>query len=96
MPQPLAEVKPPQITTRRRTRAAGDVHTQRKYDHRRRMGWTQFDARHQAVLEARAAVRAGEHGARFALRQALIDLAACAEEMCVPMMAPTAQYQSDV
>lgn len=73
---------------RRPTRAETDIKAQRVYDARRKMDWPVWEARIEAVRNAKAAVRAGEAGSRFALRQALVDLAACCEEMCVPMLAP--------
>lgn len=74
-------------TGRRRVKA--DVAQQRRHDStRRKLGWPQFEARYQAVGQARQAVRKGEQGARSALRQSLIDLAACCEEIAEPMAAP--------
>lgn len=97
MPIALADVNPPKVRPTTRSRAGRDIATQRKYDHRRRMGWPQFEQRSEAVMEARAAVRRGERGARFALRQALVDLASCCEELVAPMAAPNERLiaQSD-
>lgn len=67
-----------------------DVTIQRRHDVKRPLSWPQYEARHDAVLEARRAVRKGEPGARYALRQALVDLAACCERIAEPMDAPTA------
>lgn len=72
----------------RPTRAQLDVRLQRTYDKRRRMTWHVYNARVEAVGQAKDALRAGVPGAKFALRQALVDLAACCEEMSVPMLAP--------
>lgn len=88
MPVALADVHPPKVRPTSRSRASRDIAVQRKYDHRRRMGWPQFESRLDAVTRARAAVRAGERGAKFALRQALVDLASCCEELVAPMAAP--------
>lgn len=52
------------------------------------MGWPCYEARLEAVTAARLAVRRGEAGSRFALRQALVDLASACEELASPMVAP--------
>lgn len=74
------------LTGRRRVRS--DVLLQRECDRARAIGWPQYEARMTAVAQAREAVRAGEYGARHALRQALVDLAAACERLAEPMYAP--------
>jgi hypothetical protein len=79
-------------------RARSDIQLQRAYD-RRHTGnaWGLYQARVAAVNGAREAVELDlDPAARFALRQALVDLAACCERMAATMRAPTARVQRDV
>lgn len=77
--------KPP---TEAQVRAREDVDHQKTLDHRRRVDWPCYHQRSLAVLDAQAAVEQEETGATYALRQALIDLASCAEEIASTMPAP--------
>jgi hypothetical protein len=74
----------------RRTRR--DIDLQRSYDERRPLGWPCLYARLEAIEEARAAIREGDSWARYALRQALIDLASVSEELASRMNAPTIRF----
>jgi hypothetical protein len=88
----VAERQPTVVRPRgpgRPRRARKDVELQRQYDVRRDLGWEHCLRRQDAVAEARAAVGAGEAGAEWALRQALIDAASAAEELAAGMRAPT-------
>lgn len=69
-----------------------DVELQLSYDRRRNIGWPVFEARYQAVLEAQDAELMGEVGARYALRQALIDLQSCCEHLCLGLARPVRPY----
>jgi hypothetical protein len=46
-------------------------------------------ARMQAVVDAQRALRANEVGARYALRQSLVDLAAVAEAVAADLPSPS-------
>lgn len=70
-------------------RAAEDVDLQRTYDRRRGMGYGLLEVRFNACLEARAARLRGDAHSSWAERQALVDLASCAQEMASRMPAPT-------
>jgi hypothetical protein len=73
-----------------RRRVSSDVAVQRRHDTKRPLSWPQYEARYAAVIAARQAVRQGEPGSRFALRQALVDMAAVCEAIASPMTAPNA------
>jgi hypothetical protein len=73
-------------------RVKADVAAQRAYDGQRPLGWPCYEARLQAVEDAREAIRRGEDGARLALRQALVDVAAISEELASRMRAPTRRF----
>jgi hypothetical protein len=86
---------PPANETTRR--AHNDVALQRRYDNKRNPGWPVYQARIQAVQDARQAVdQQLDPAAKYALRQALIDLAACAEQLAAGMRAPTVRLQTDL
>lgn len=69
-----------------------DVQLQKTYDVRRNVGWPVFEARVQAVREAQDAELMGETGAQYALRQALVDLQAVCEHLCLGMARPVRPY----
>ena len=71
------------------TRAAEDIDLQRTYDRRRSMGYGLLEVRFRACLDASMARARGSEHARHAERQALVDLASCAQEMAARMLAPT-------
>lgn len=73
---------------RRPHRGTIDVKVQRLHDAKRKMDYPQLEARFAALMDARKAVRAGSNSAAFAERQALVDLAACAEEMAARRLPP--------
>lgn len=73
------------------TRVRRDIEVQRRYDERRTNDWQVYDMRLAAVVGARLAVRHGEPGAKYALRQALVDLSSVCEELAGLMVAPDAQ-----
>lgn len=66
-----------------------DIRNQRKRDQPHPIDWQQWEARTAAVVAARKALVEGEYGAPYALRQAMIDLAACAEHMAGKLPVPT-------
>lgn len=65
-----------------------DIEQQKAYDTRRAMNEDVLRARYQGTLQALDALLAEESGARWALRQSLIDLASCAELMAAEMPTP--------
>lgn len=69
-------------------KAAPDVELQREYDARRGVSFRLLLCRFAAVIAARKAVVEDEACARFALRQALVDLGACAQELAATLPAP--------
>jgi hypothetical protein len=70
------------------TRARDDIEHQKALDAARRAEWPCFHQRHLAVLDALEAVTRHEEGSRWALRQALVDLAAVSENMAEGMKPP--------
>jgi hypothetical protein len=70
-----------------------DVQLQRTYDDRRTAGWPVFNARHQAVIEALDAVTLNEDPcAKYALRQALVDMSSCCEHIAEKLPRPVRPY----
>lgn len=70
--------------------ARRDVVRQEIHDRKRGVTMGQLEARYEAVLDAVAALKSREIGAVFAERQALVDLAACAELLAAERPAPRA------
>lgn len=70
------------------TPARVDINRQRRHDAKRAMGFEQLETRYRAVFEAARAHMRGECGAEYAQRQALVDLASCAERMAGELPAP--------
>ena len=71
------------------TVARDDIERQREHDRRRGVNWPCIEARVKAMFEANDADWLNERGARWALRQSLIDLAAACEEAAERMPRPT-------
>jgi hypothetical protein len=70
-------------------RVRGDVELQQVHDRNYDSRQDTLLARMRAVLSAQGALAAGEQGAPYALRQALVDLAAIAELVADELPAPT-------
>jgi hypothetical protein len=68
--------------------ARRDVVRQRQHDRKRGVSFRLLEVRYHALLDAAAACERRENGAVFAERQALVDLASCAELMAAQRQAP--------